>query len=39
MESFNQNEANVEATAYGDESSLVEQVTAEQSEQEVANVP
>ena len=39
MESFEQNEANVEATAYGDESSLVDEVIAEQSGEQVANVP
>ena len=39
MESLEQLEANVEATAYGDESSLVEEVIAEQSGEQVANVP
>ena len=40
MESLEQQiEANVEATAYGDESSLVDEVIAEQSGEQVANVP
>lgn len=39
MESLEQLEANVEATAYGDESTLVDEVVAEQSEQQVVNVP
>jgi len=38
MESLEQLEANVEATAYGDESSLVEEVIAEQSGEQVADV-
>ena len=40
MESLEQQiEANVEATAYGDESTLVDEVVAEQSGQQVADVP
>jgi len=40
MESLEQQiEANVEATAYGDESSLVDEVIAEQSGEQVADVP
>ena len=39
MESFNQNEANVEATAYGDESTSMDGVIVEQSGEQVANVP
>ena len=38
MESFEQNEANVEATAYGDESLSAEQAMFEQSEEQVADV-
>ena len=38
MESLEQIEANVEATAHGDESTLVDEVVAEQSGQQVANV-
>ena len=39
MESLEQIEASVEATAHGDESSLVDDVIAEQSGEQVANVP
>ena len=39
MESLEQIEASVEATAYGDESSLVDEVIAEQSGEQVADVP
>ena len=39
MESLEQIEASVEATAHGDESSLVDDVIAEQSEEQVENVP
>ena len=40
MESLEQQlEANVEATAYGDESTLVDGVIVEQSDEQVANVP
>ena len=38
MESFEQNEANVEATAYGDESLSAEQAMFEQSGEQVADV-
>ena len=37
MESLNQNEANVEATAYGDESPFVDDALGVESEQQVSN--
>ena len=37
MESLNQDEANVEATAYGDESPFVDDALGVESEQQVSN--